>query len=142
MRVAAHVLRVRSGDGDTRELLAPSVGIFTPNVAVGDLVASGQSIGTIDVLGVQRALVVPAGTSGRVSRRLGGGRTRADDPIDYSVGLTDLAPVGRDVGGDMPLAVIHAKDEASFDQAAEMIRKAYTVGGDAAATSIVMERID
>ena len=73
---------------------------------------------------------------------LGGGRTRAEDPIDYSVGLTDLAPVGRDVGGDTPLAVIHARDEASFDQAADMIRKPYAVGGDAAATPIVMERID
>ena len=50
--------------------------------------------------------------------------------------------MGRDVGGDTPLAVIHARDEASFDQAAEMIRKAYAVGGDAAATPIVMERID
>ena len=89
MSEAAHVLRVRPGNGDTRELLAPSVGIFTPTVAIGDLVASGQSIGTIDVLGVQRTLVVPDGTSGRVSQRLGGARTRV--PVQYGDALITVA---------------------------------------------------
>ena len=31
---------------------------------------------------------------------LGGGRTRAEDPIDHSVGLTELAGLGDEVGPD------------------------------------------
>ena len=81
MSEGGHVLRARPGNGDSSELLAPSVGIFTPTVAEGDLVAAGQSIGTIDVLGVERTLIVPRGTAGRVSQRLGDGRTRV--PVQY-----------------------------------------------------------
>lgn len=81
MSEGAHVLRSQPGGGDTSELLAPSVGIYTASVRVGDLVAAGQSIGTIEVLGVERSLIVPDGTAGRVSRRFGGGRTRV--PVQY-----------------------------------------------------------
>lgn len=64
------VLRVRD-DGDERAILAPGVGVFRPAVREGDLVGAGQSIGTLDVLGVLHRLVVPEGTSGRVARRFG-----------------------------------------------------------------------
>ncbi len=73
---------------------------------------------------------------------LGGGRTRAADPIDYSVGLTELAPVGGEVGGETPLAVVHARDETSFEKAADMIREAYMIGGDTAEKAIIIERIE
>ncbi len=81
MSEAPHILRARmTGDGSS-ELGAPSVGVFTPSVSVGELVAAGQSIGTIDVLGVRRALVVPDGTSGSVTRRIGDTRNRV--PVQY-----------------------------------------------------------
>lgn len=63
-------LRVRD-DADERALLAPGVGVFRPSVREGDLLGPGQSIGTLDVLGVVHELVVPEGTSGRVARRFG-----------------------------------------------------------------------
>ena len=40
---------------------------------------------------------------------LGGGRARAADAIDPAVGLTELAPVGAEVGPDAPLARVHAR---------------------------------
>ena len=82
------VLRVRA-EGGASTLLAPSVGIFLPAVTEGALVAEGQSIGAIDVLGVQRALIVPVGVSGRVTRRIGGERTRV--PGQYGDVLITVA---------------------------------------------------
>jgi acetyl-CoA carboxylase biotin carboxyl carrier protein len=82
------VLRVYAA-GDSGELLAPSVGIFTPSVAHGELVASGQSIGTIDVLGVRCALLVPEGVDGRVTHRFGGARTRV--PVQYGDALITVS---------------------------------------------------
>lgn len=82
------VLRAKAA-GDTSQLLAPSVGIFTPSVSEGDLVAAGQPVGTLDVLGVRRVLQVPAGTSGRVSQRIGGSRTRV--PVQYGDALITVS---------------------------------------------------
>ena len=42
---------------------------------------------------------------------LGGGRMRAEDSIDHSVGFTKLAGLGANVGPDAPLALVHARDE-------------------------------
>jgi len=77
---AGHVLRARR-DGETSNLLAPSVGIFTPSVVEGELVAAGQLVGTIDVLGVLRELTVPDGVAGRIANRLGERRSRV--PVQY-----------------------------------------------------------
>ena len=41
---------------------------------------------------------------------LGGGRARAADAIDPAVGLTELAPIGAEVGPDAPLARVHARN--------------------------------
>lgn len=59
---------------------------------------------------------------------LGGGRKRASDPVDHSVGLTGLAGMGQEVGVNQPLAIIHARDEDSWEQAASMIADAYGIG--------------
>jgi pyrimidine nucleoside phosphorylase-like protein len=40
---------------------------------------------------------------------LAGGRARASDAIDPSVGFTDLAPIGVEVGPQAPLARVHAR---------------------------------
>lgn len=75
---------------------------------------------------------------------LGGGRTRAQDAIDFSVGLEDLAGVGDEVGPDRPLAVVHARDEASAERAAEAVRAAYLLakpGAHVERAPLVRERI-
>jgi acetyl-CoA carboxylase biotin carboxyl carrier protein len=85
MSDSCHVLRARSGDTETSELLAPSVGVFAPAVAAGDLLSGGQVVGTIDVLGVRRELIVPEGVAGRVAQCAGGGRSRV--PVQYGDAL-------------------------------------------------------
>jgi thymidine phosphorylase len=73
---------------------------------------------------------------------LGGGRSRPQDPIDHAVGLTELAPVGAHVGADRPLAIVHARDEASAAAAATSLRAAYRVGGRVPAPRpVVSQRI-
>ncbi len=64
--------------------------------------------------------------------RLGGGRARETDKVDHSVGLTQVAALGEGVGaGERPLAIVHARDEDSFESAAEAVRAAYAVGDTA-----------
>jgi acetyl-CoA carboxylase biotin carboxyl carrier protein len=107
------VLRVYAA-GDSGELLAPSVGIFTPSVAHGELVASGQSIGTIDVLGVRCALLVPEGVDGRVTHRFGGARTRV--PVQYgdalitvsTASVSDASAAGATSAAEMKSAISFA----------------------------------
>lgn len=84
-----YVLRARAIDRDGSELLSPSVGVFVPSILQGDLLASGQSIGTIEVLGVRRELVVPTGVEGRVVDRIGGGRARV--PVQYGDALLAIS---------------------------------------------------
>ncbi len=72
---------------------------------------------------------------------LGGGRARESDPVDHSVGFTDVAAPGERVGpGERPLAVVHARDEASAEQAADALRAAFSLGdGPEQSVPIVME---
>lgn len=73
---------------------------------------------------------------------LGGGRRRATDSIDYSVGLTDMARLGDRIDAKQPLAVIHANDEESWQQAADAVRGAMTLSDQAPeATPVVYKRI-
>jgi thymidine phosphorylase len=70
---------------------------------------------------------------GLVVTGLGGNRRREDDVIDPAVGLTDIAPVGAEVGPDRPLAMVHARDRAAADEAVAALHSAIVVGtGDEA----------
>ena len=89
MSEAPHVLRARSIAERANALLSPSVGVFTPSVGQGELVSGGQSIGTLEVLGVERRLLVPDGTAGRVTARFGGTRTRV--PVQYADVLLEVS---------------------------------------------------
>ncbi len=73
---------------------------------------------------------------------LGGGRTRAEDAIDHGVGLDRLAPLGAEAGPDAPLARVHAKTEDEAIVAAEMVRKAYTLGQAPQVRPAVLGRIE
>ncbi len=59
---------------------------------------------------------------------LGGGRLAPSDTIDHSVGLENIIDLGARVDTDTPLAVIHAKDEKSFEEAARRVRAAIVIG--------------
>jgi thymidine phosphorylase len=74
---------------------------------------------------------VDARAVGLVVTGLGGNRRREDDQIDYGVGLSDVAPIGAEVGPDRPLAIVHARGDASADDAARALLAAVRVGPEA-----------
>ncbi|WP_258086475.1 thymidine phosphorylase [Xenorhabdus bovienii] len=78
---------------------------------------------------------------------LGGGRHKATDPINYSVGLSDIVALGAEVNADTPLAMIYANNENDWQEAAEVVRKSIVLGIDVstetkAATPMVYRHID
>ncbi|MDE9555230.1 thymidine phosphorylase [Xenorhabdus bovienii] len=78
---------------------------------------------------------------------LGGGRRKATDPINYSVGLSDIVALGAAVNADTPLAMIYANSENDWQEAAEVVRKSIVLGIDVstetkAATPVVYRHID
>ncbi|TKI08679.1 thymidine phosphorylase [Martelella alba] len=74
---------------------------------------------------------------------LGGGRRRASDVIDYSVGLTEVARLGDAVEIGQPLAVIHAASEDSWMQAAGTVRSAMVIAArPPASLPVIYRRIE
>nr|WP_024966968.1 thymidine phosphorylase [Pantoea sp. IMH] len=73
---------------------------------------------------------------------MGGGRRRASDAIDYSVGLSEMAQLGDRVDGERPLAVIHAATEAGWQEAAKAVKAAVTLSEkEFAETPVIYRRI-
>ncbi|MEJ2765516.1 thymidine phosphorylase [Photobacterium sp. MCCC 1A19761] len=73
---------------------------------------------------------------------MGGGRRVASDTIDYAVGLSDMISLGAEVNAETPLAVIHARTEAQWEDAAKAVRASITVADEKpAATPEVYRRI-
>jgi len=97
-----------------------------------EVMATGTGIVTaIDTRAVGVAIV-----------RLGGGRRAPDDTVDPSVGFTEVAGPGERVGpGERHLAIVHARDEAAAEAAAQRLRAAVTLGetapADAAASPVL-----
>lgn len=71
---------------------------------------------------------------------LGGGRRKATDAIDYSVGLSEIAALGTEINTDTPLAMIHANSEKSWQEAAAEVRKAMVIGETKRETSPMVYR--
>ena len=67
---------------------------------------------------------------GLVVLSLGGGRTRADQSIDYAVGLSSVAGLGEEVGPERPLALVHAWNLTDAEQAAAAYKNAVTLAED------------
>jgi len=73
---------------------------------------------------------------------MGGGRTRADQAIDHTVGLTRMAPVGAEVGPDRPLCLVHARTAAQAEAAAAEVRAAITVADEPPERApVILERL-
>ncbi|WP_263080401.1 thymidine phosphorylase [Endozoicomonas sp. Mp262] len=77
-------------------------------------------LSTMDTRGMGMAVV-----------QMGGGRKTPTDSIDYAVGLTDIPRLGQQVGQETPLALIHARSEEAWQQAADMVRNAVTISDTA-----------
>lgn len=72
------------------------------------MVCAGQTVGTIDILGVRWELTVPDGVAGRVTKRVGGGRSRV--PVDYGAVLLTVSNASME---PIPAAVSPVSGEAS-----------------------------
>jgi len=66
-------------------------------------------------------------TLGRAVVALGGGRLRADAPLDYSVGVDWVAGIGLSVEPDTPLARVHAPNPEAAAQAVASVKRAFTI---------------
>ncbi len=92
-----------------------------------------------------RVLSMDARKVGLALVALKGGRTRADQKIDFAVGFTDFIKVGQPVSAETPLCVAHTRDQAQLDEATALLREAIVIGdGDVAPTGsepAVRERI-
>jgi thymidine phosphorylase len=73
---------------------------------------------------------VDARAVGLVVTGLGGNRRREDDQIDYAVGLSEVAPIGAEVGLDRPLAIVHARGDHSAEEAASALRVAVQISDE------------
>jgi pyrimidine-nucleoside phosphorylase len=94
---------------------------------------------------------VPAAQGGFISRigavrvgvaalHLGAGRRTKDDPIDHSVGVICRRKRGDRVEAGEPLAEVHAKDDASAEEAAAEVAAAYELADEPPqATPIVID---
>ncbi|GEA61682.1 thymidine phosphorylase [Vibrio comitans] len=59
---------------------------------------------------------------------MGGGRRVATDSIDYAVGFDQFARLGDAVDAHKPLAVIHARNEQQWQEAASSLKAAIQIG--------------
>jgi thymidine phosphorylase len=69
---------------------------------------------------------------------LGGGRSDPKAAIDPAVGFCDLAELGQAVGPGQPLAMMHARDEASAARAAATLLNAFAIAETAAPSGPVV----
>ncbi len=72
---------------------------------------------------------------------MGGGRRVATDEIDYAVGFDEFIRLGEVADSDKPLAVIHARTEEQWEEAAKALRSAIKVGGEYTPTPGVYRQI-
>ena len=92
-----------------------------------------------------RVLSMDARKVGLALVALKGGRTRADQKIDFAVGFRDFIKVGQPVSAETPLCRPRTRDQAQFDEATALLRDAIEIGeGEVAQTGeapAVRERI-
>lgn len=76
--------------------------------------------------------------------QLGGGRRRAEDTIDHSVGISDLAMQGAAVEPGTPLCLLHAASDEDHAHANRLIREAIRIGelDEPPPTTVIRSRIE
>jgi len=100
---------------------------------------------------IRRPVLAPrAGVISRMDTRriglvvlaLGGGRTHHEAEIDHAVGLDQIRGLGEPLQAGEPMAMIHARDEASWEAAAAALQEAVEIGDEAPPVApVVGERI-
>jgi pyrimidine-nucleoside phosphorylase len=112
--------------GDPREAALPTAPVVRE--VVSPVSGHVRALGAIDV--------------GMAALRLGAGRQTKDDTIDHAVGILCLKKRGDAVAAGDVLAEVHARDDASAQQAEAEVLAAYQFGDEAPPTTpIVLETI-
>ena len=79
---------------------------------------------------------------GLASWRLGAGRARKEDPVQFGAGVTLHAQLGDTVKKGAPLYTLHTDETGRFARAAETIAKAYKIEAQAQVTrKLILDRI-
>ena len=79
---------------------------------------------------------------GLVVLSLGGGRTHHEAEIDPAVGLGEIRGLGHALKEGEPMALIHARDEASWEAAVAALQQAVEIGDEAPSVNpVVGERV-
>jgi thymidine phosphorylase len=79
---------------------------------------------------------------GLASWRLGAGRARKEDPVQFGAGVTLHAQLGDTVKKGAPLYTLHTDEPGRFARAAETIAKAYKIEAQAQVTrKLILDRI-
>ena len=79
---------------------------------------------------------------GLASWRLGAGRARKEDPVQFGAGVTLHAQLGDTVKKGAPLYTLHTDEPGRFARAAETIAKAYKIEAQAQVTrNLILDRI-
>jgi thymidine phosphorylase len=78
---------------------------------------------------------------GLVSKALGAGRDRKEDPIDLSVGLVLHRKVADAVGAGEPLATVHAARADQFEAVRDRVAAAFQIGPAATPRPLILSRI-
>lgn len=79
---------------------------------------------------------------GLASWRLGAGRARKEDPVQFGAGVTLHAQLGDTVKKGAPLYTLHTDEPARFERAAETIAKGYKIEAQAQVTrKLILDRI-
>jgi pyrimidine-nucleoside phosphorylase len=78
---------------------------------------------------------VNADAIGRACIVLGAGRKKTEDPVDFAVGISDLAKIGDKVDKGHPLLMIHANDKLKLAEAEKLLSQAFRFSASPVAPS-------
>lgn len=81
---------------------------------------------------------------GTASWRLGAGRARKEDPVQFGAGITLHAQLGSEVKAGQPLMTLHTDESERFDRALEALEGSFKIEAAAVAAprKILLDRID
>ena len=132
-RATAHFAEMVAYLGGPADFVERMDKYLTPAPIVRDVFPTSEGVVTaIDTRAVGMAVVA-----------LGGGRRVPTDTIDHAVGFDRLVGLGTLAGSGVPLARIHARDEATATDAAARLVAAYKLGDSLPPTHpLIAERID
>jgi thymidine phosphorylase len=78
---------------------------------------------------------------GTASWRLGAGRARKEDDVQFGAGITLHAQLGQEVKAGAPLMTLHTNEPERFERALESLADSFKIESSAPARKIILERI-